>query len=289
MPKCPNGSGLSPRVRGHPCPTSGADTGLGSIPACAGASPEWWRRRSGAGVYPRVCGGISSRFPFGTNDSGLSPRVRGHRTMLDRMGLSDGSIPACAGASYRRRIRATSGWVYPRVCGGIGVPWQGTKGHEGLSPRVRGHLRAVDPQDASAGSIPACAGASEKWGKDRVPKRVYPRVCGGILRRLAVSTNSIGLSPRVRGHRGDSAVSTSEERSIPACAGASPRLGHPLDVHKVYPRVCGGIYGGTIPTALSKGLSPRVRGHPSTIFSDPVRPRSIPACAGASFLYLYYK
>ena len=82
-------------------------------------------------VYPRVCGGTCHR-------PGLSPRVRGNRSVVPDMG----SIPACAGepptTPIRRSIPACAGEpgsipacageprcreVYPRVCGGTDMPW----------------------------------------------------------------------------------------------------------------------------------------------------------------------
>ena len=70
--------GLSPRVRGNPCPKAPGWIRGGSIPACAGEpapSQAPWPPRT---VYPRVCGGTI----IGLGDidyvKGLSPRVRGN-------------------------------------------------------------------------------------------------------------------------------------------------------------------------------------------------------------------
>ena len=91
-------------------------------------------------VYPRVCGGTFPIIWPMIMLLGLSPRVRGNRSALACVSLSDGSIPACAGEPYCRTPRAASSEVYPRVCGGtirrIAVSMIG----KGLSPRVRGNL-----------------------------------------------------------------------------------------------------------------------------------------------------
>ena len=50
-------AGLSPRVRGNPTPAKMPRPALRSIPACAGEPGAPLRRRGGAEVYPRVCGG----------------------------------------------------------------------------------------------------------------------------------------------------------------------------------------------------------------------------------------
>ena len=69
-------------------------------------------------------------------------------------------------------------------------------------------------------------------------------------------------------------------RSIPACAGETPRRATPRSRTRVYPRVCG---GNTVfrPTRHDNGgLSPRVRGKHLDRRCRPLPRRSIPACAG---------
>ena len=131
-------TGLSPRVRGsHKVKPLGL-TGIGSIPACAGEPPNRVSCEVCPWVYPRVCGGATSKTSVITKCSGLSPRVRGSRQEFIAKYGDYGSIPACAGEPRR----AASCWppdrVYPRVCGGaISAALSASQG-EGLSPRVRG-------------------------------------------------------------------------------------------------------------------------------------------------------
>ena len=89
--------GLSPRVRGNP-PRDRDGGGRGrSIPACAGEPEERDVKEIYTWVYPRVCGGTSSRAAPNGGMTGLSPRVRGNRIgPHERLALA-GSIPACAG------------------------------------------------------------------------------------------------------------------------------------------------------------------------------------------------
>ena len=114
--------GLSPRVRGNL--TAAAIRGLlaRSIPACAGepqASIDKYRLKT---VYPRVCGGTTSRTAAGSAAPGLSPRVRGNR-QHDILGAYPArSIPACAGEPLLRHRERLQDAVYPRVCGGTKVP-----------------------------------------------------------------------------------------------------------------------------------------------------------------------
>ncbi len=69
-------------------------------------------------------------------------------------------------------------------------------------------------------------------------------------------------------------------RSIPACAGEPGRGSTRCRGRGVYPRVCGGT-GPPERAALScAGLSPRVRGNPTSGMTRWEGRRSIPACAG---------
>ena len=89
-----------------------------------------------------------------------------------------------------------------------------------------------------------------------------------------------GLSPRVRGKRAGVPVAIARQGSIPACAGeALPQL-RPDGGRGVYPRVCGGSNSFAQGAAVSEGLSPRVRGKPTSAQCHSRLTRSIPACAG---------
>ena len=90
-------AGLSPRVRGNRDRARAVERVRGSIPACAGEPCRSPHRRAAGRVYPRVCGGTSSRFRRRRGASGLSPRVRGNRVRVRLAPQAVGSIPACAG------------------------------------------------------------------------------------------------------------------------------------------------------------------------------------------------
>ena len=89
-----------------------------------------------------------------------------------------------------------------------------------------------------------------------------------------------GLSPRVRGNRGQTAPFAAGPGSIPACAG-EPRGGfRNRGSTRVYPRVCGGTHPAGGFRQLDDGLSPRVRGNLQGGVGVQGGGRSIPACAG---------
>jgi len=225
MPKCPNGSGLSPCVRGHLMWDPKTRSWWRSIPACAGASRMDHRESDCLEVYPRVCGGILHALSRSVHETGLSPRVRGHHCEHFSTNATPRSIPTCAGASTTRGMDDVGPAVYPHVCGGIAENLALQEPESGLSPRVRGHPKCDRPAPHGAGSIPTCAGASHagytKGGAscglsprvrghpDFLQARallnwVYPHVCGGIRRRGRCRRLWVG--------------------SIPTCAGASVHL-----------------------------------------------------------------
>ena len=195
--------GLSPRVRGSRPSGRSARTPAGSIPACAG------------GAVPTLI--------LQHNGSGLSPRVRGSRAVAIAAGLSVRSIPACAGEPCRPCPSRSASRVYPRVCGGADEKGGSTLPDWGLSPRVRGSRRSSLGRDASAGSIPACAGEPLRLRPLRPCIGVYPRVCGGAFTMILVCYIPLGLSPRVRGSRPPRESGLTVPGSIPACAGEPRR------------------------------------------------------------------
>ena len=95
-----------------------------------------------------------------------------------------------------------------------------------------------------------------------------------------------GLSPRVRGNPELAVMERGRHRSIPACAG-EPAFAFAIPGwRRVYPRVCGGTACRTRARALSRGLSPRVRGNPGRGGRRGGAGGSIPACAGEPILRL---
>ena len=264
--------GLSPRVRGNQAPADCAPSRAGSIPACAG-EPGACRR-----APSRAVGGTIDNRSAGTNVLGLSPRVRGNPYSI--VIFCPGSIPACAGEPPSLRALQRRARVYPRVCGG--TAWLVATGRFGrVYPRVCGGTDPLLRLESPDGSIPACAGEPAATGSIRFCNRVYPRVCGGTIGWDTPRSPSRGLSPRVRGNLHAAFVRRSGSGSIPACAGEPRRV----DMHGVYPRVCGGtsshrrvyprVCGGTLQDQSESGLSPRVRGN-----RDWVYPR---VCGGTCF------
>ena len=166
------------------------------------------------------------------------------------------------------------------MCGGTRPNQLGCVDIAGLSPRVRGNPAVWWKRWLASGSIPACAGEPRRRPASRCSTPVYPRVCGGTIATCPVCQRQTGLSPRVRGNRERPYVTDKSIGSIPACAGEPPPPAQNRCPHEVYPRVCGGTTTHYAALSAPSGLSPRVRGNPSTCSPGHPIPGSIPACAG---------
>ena len=252
----------------------------GSIPACAGEPPTTSGVDMATWVYPRVCGGTFLRAQEHSGGIGLSPRVRGNRRRAGGRNEHVRSIPACAGEPASSRCCCCIATVYPRVCGGTAASSSGSLPLVGLSPRVRGNRARRECGERRGGSIPACAGEPSVTSRLHAAREVYPRVCGGTEERARMDVVVVGLSPRVRGNLGRGGVRAVGYGSIPACAGEPLNRARGDMICRVYPRVCGGTILPFCTTCSLIGLSPRVRGNPSTARQYSSLIRSIPACAG---------
>ena len=185
----------------------------------------------------------------------------------------------CGGTFHRRNGNDKEEGLSPRVRGTLSLATLSMRAW-GLSPRVRGNHASDGGDNASTGSIPACAGEPDQRPPTTSLSPVYPRVCGGTVDVELPTGQGRGLSPRVRGNLDTLISRLSTIGSIPACAGepkCSPgRRGRP----RVYPRVCGGTIGSALTLCLYLGLSPRVRGNRPNQWFGRHPTRSIPACAG---------
>ena len=273
-------AGLSPHVRGSRNPKMRRAMPVGSIPACAGKPTSMSAFSCPCWVYPRMCGEALVRMFSYLLTWGLSPHVRGSLCALGGGGVSSGSIPACAGKPLRSALAVYCSWVYPRMCGEAEQWMPEADGMTGLSPHVRGSRVDESVRRRVVGSIPACAGKPPTRTRAAASRRVYPRMCGEATLSVYSVPIALGLSPHVRGSQVCHLVSSPKVGSIPACAGkptAALRLAMP---DGVYPRMCGEAETRSPKANFSAGLSPHVRGSPSSVTTASIICGSIPACAG---------
>ena len=234
------GLGLSPRMRGSPVPPGERPHVPGIIPAYAGEPFTPAASSSFLRDYPRVCGGAGRRGRPAILLPGLSPRMRGSRQALQRPGGGLGIIPAYAGepgSSAQAHARLAD---YPRVCGGAELASCWPANASGLSPRMRGSPQVRERRDVVAGIIPAYAG--EPATTPQTTKEVwdYPRVCGGAGTSSFSISETLGLSPRMRGSRVSLRLHQICLGIIPAYAGEPFCARRTSRSSRDYPRVCGG-------------------------------------------------
>ena len=138
----------------------------------------------------------------------------------------------------------------------------------------------MSTEAASLRSIPAGAGEPPIQHVDSLNRAVYPRGCGGTVRRALAHPAVEGLSPRVRGNPKRLRHTPMVSGSIPAGAGEPVWPVAVLCASWVYPRGCGGTSVVSVRLDNSIGLSPRVRGNRLVPPLDLTVDGSIPAGAG---------
>ncbi len=231
-------------------------------------------------VYPRGCGGTTLPSIRPGLAHGLSPWVRGNLYPAWVPPQLWGSIPVGAGEpSIDLRFEDLSA-VYPRGCGGTSLSPHRSAGSSGLSPWVRGNRQWRKTRVVEHRSIPVGAGEPLPPLQGCGREMVYPRGCGGTAPASARMRPGNGLSPWVRGNRGPPKRRVHPGRSIPVGAGEpAPKPKSPTN-GRVYPRGCGGTCSAVGFKPKRDGLSPWVRGNPSSPGSVRSTAGSIPAGAG---------
>ncbi len=174
--------------------------------------------------------------------------------------------------------------VYPRGCGATALSDGNLRYAHGLSPRVRGYHLRRRGRLSGGRSIPAGAGLPQRDLFGAHGEGVYPRGCGATPFSPGNIRLAVGLSPRVRGYRGDPMTDLIYLGSIPAGAGLPRRSDDRPHLSKVYPRGCGATGGASCMTPTSWGLSPRVRGYRRMVGAGACGAGSIPAGAGLPLL-----
>ena len=206
--------------------------------------------------------------------------MRGNRSTRTSPATGHRSIPARAGEPTWTRPKSSGAAVYPRACGGTQRGVGDGAVRQGLSPRVRGNPVHAGEDHHRRRSIPARAGEPAGISRPLTWAGVYPRACGGTNGRGGPPVHKDGLSPRVRGNRGHYSGGGVCRGSIPARAGEPRPRGTCRSRRRVYPRACGGTAAQGSLDYFKNGLSPRVRGNPSSPTSCSISSRSIPARAG---------
>ena len=152
--------GPSPRARGA-LRLGRVNVGVErTIPACAGSTSGDRVRSPGCRDHPRVRGEHGLLERLGQGCQGPSPRARGARAPGVGVDLVAGTIPACAGSTWRPRCARCRPRDHPRVRGEHVLRESRIEGGAGPSPRARGARRGHEQAGAGDRTIPACAGST---------------------------------------------------------------------------------------------------------------------------------
>ncbi len=168
-----------------------------SIPADAGLPETSGAGAQAARVYPRGCGATPRASSSPRRTPGLSPRMRGYPSCRAICASCPRSIPADAGLPLNVAVQKRGDEVYPRGCGATDLSVSFVPTGRGLSPRMRGYLRANDTATVRDRSIPADAGLPIDFLFDLLLFAVYPRGCGATPATVCQDQGATGPSLRV--------------------------------------------------------------------------------------------
>ncbi len=183
-----------------------------------------------------------------------SPHARGSRRTRECWAACGRFIPACTGLTAGVFACQGTNPVHPRVRGAHRVSHKSSGTPAGSSPRARGS------SPRARGSSPRARGSRPGPGRVPVPPLVHPRVRGAHPGRALSAPLPHGSSPRARGSPFTGDRACLEERSIPACAGLTPRRVFVATPRPVHPRVRGAHAFRRFSASSTSGSSPRARG-----------------------------
>ena len=191
--------GSSPHARGAPRPNAYDSCGRGIIPACAGSTLCSCAAGRKYGDHPRMRGEHEAAdFEYQVSE-GSSPHARGALVARLVAHHGVGIIPACAGSTRRRTLRASDRQDHPRMRGEHGGAMWVNAGDPGSSPHARGARQSFAASLAVRGIIPACAGSTPSLPNDYQANWDHPRMRGEHTVRVVRPTLSRGSSPHARG------------------------------------------------------------------------------------------
>ena len=150
----------------------------------------------------------------------------------------------------------------------------------GSPPRVRGKDCCKLTPPVCFGITPASAGKSLWAYHTSCSRWDHPRECGEKTNVPSINGLAFGSPPRVRGKVDGLFQSLTEIRITPASAGKRRRNRCMLQAPGDHPRECGEKLQCRVPTAISSGSPPRVRGKEGKEMIKNQQGRITPASAG---------
>ena len=237
-----------------------------------GAFFRWAHPRSRGENWPHRRGGATT--------GGSSPLTRGKpRVGEDSRDLAR-LIPAHAGKTSGRLLRAVLGRAHPRSRGENARANGPACPRRGSSPLTRGKLGGDKLVGVLSRLIPAHAGKTYERKTGQPITAAHPRSRGENRRRYPDSCRPQGSSPLTRGKRRCRGGNRGHERLIPAHAGKTVAKSAKRWPDPAHPRSRGENFTRPRPASVVCGSSPLTRGKLDDVQRGPVGPRLIPAHAG---------
>ena len=208
--------------------------------------------------------------------------MRGAQEQVDAGLLAVRIIPADAGSTFLRIAKARTLGDHPRGCGEHSTGCSKPRLRQGSSPRMRGAQNNDRKLMAQVRIIPADAGSTSYRRLTTRSPWDHPRGCGEHPNQVAVNEMQQGSSPRMRGAPALKAGCRYVGRIIPADAGSTRAVYHPIAALGDHPRGCG-EHGFLVVFIMSPlGSSPRMRGALPWVVDSLVLYGIIPADAGST-------
>ena len=273
-------AGSSPLARGLPRPARPASCMTGIIPARAGFTRA--RRLAGHGRedHPRSRGVYPTGRIRRPRMSGSSPLARGLPSTTTAAHASRRIIPARAGFTPDRRLRAPRPGDHPRSRGVYWATCSWPRAATGSSPLARGLHNLDGDVVLPVGIIPARAGFTSGLRASSTGTTDHPRSRGVYSPSRAARWRIDGSSPLARGLHVSPNPGERERRIIPARAGFTPISPSPRRGSRDHPRSRGVYSGPCPPPPWGRGSSPLARGLRGGRLLLGRRRRIIPARAG---------
>ena len=194
--------GSSPLARGTRLDSHIAANRAGLIPARAGNTVKRDPNPRVLRAHPRSRGEHTVLSPGKIPRRGSSPLARGTPSGKSRSKRLLGLIPARAGNTPARSVKAMHGWAHPRSRGEHSRPLGEGDAWVGSSPLARGTLEANRHLRHQLGLIPARAGNTRNRIPQGQPHRAHPRSRGEHRALPPARCRHWGSSPLARGtHR----------------------------------------------------------------------------------------
>ena len=237
--------------------------------------------------HPRSCGANSMPMIGPYQSSGSSPLVRGQPRPRLRPHRRQRIIPARAGPTTKRTVKANSMTDHPRSCGANSETPRPIWRQRGSSPLVRGQPQSGRTGPLPRRIIPARAGPTESRYPRRGGVADHPRSCGANRACRSLTQCMSGSSPLVRGQPPPRDARAPVRRIIPARAGPTPGGAESSLSETDHPRSCGANELTSSSIWRSAGSSPLVRGQPARRIISVFCVRIIPARAGPTAFLLF--